>query len=262
MAKGKGNGNGKNRNYWRNKIKNERQQPKARFKGRLRSKGESRIRSKSSPPAKGKKWADKITSERRAPVKVSPRGKKWAKEVKNQRKPSAKIQVKKSPVPATKNVIKPAKANRAFKPRQTPVAKPLQARRAAPIKNKITPVRRISQPVVNKNAVNLLKQRQAVVKAPSRNANPKKAAPKAPKLRSAALKNQPAKAPMKAKVAPSKGVAKLKSAAVKNQPVKAPAQSKATPSKGASMLKQSAGKIANQPKPVKRVKQPVIRRGR
>ena len=262
MAKGKGNGNGKNRNYWRNKIKNERQQPKAKFRGRLKSKGESRNRSKSSPPAKGKKWADKIKSERRAPVRLKPRGKKWTKEVKSQRKPSAKIQVKQPPVPATKSAIKPAKVNRTFKPRRTSVANPPQARRAVAIKNKITPVRRISQPVANRKAGNLLKQRQAVVKAPSRNANPKKAVPKAPKLRSAALKNQPAKAPVKAKATPSKGVAKLKSAAVKNQPVKAPTQSKATPSKGASMLKQSAGKIANQPKPVKRVKQPVIRRGR
>ena len=56
-----------------------------------------------------------------------------------------------------------------------------------------------------------------------------------------------------------------KGAFVKNQPPKSPVKLKGNPSKGIQMLKKSVGKSQlgpNKAKPVKKVKKPVIKKGR
>lgn len=214
MAKRKSNG--KSSNYWRNKIINERKAPKARFRGRIRSKGEAKLNAKSSPPPKGQKWVNKIKRERGTLAKT-------------------KGQVKRTPQPAIKRPVKRSQVSRTFKGRQMPALKPTAARQLSKIKDKLTPTKRVSQPVASKKALNLMKKNQSVVKAPRQDSRSKIS---------------------------SKGISKLKSAALRTKPVKAPVTSKTTPSKGISMLKKNTGKIANQPKQVKKVKQPVIRKGR
>ena len=63
MKKGK-DGNSKGSYYWRNKIKNERKPLPAKFRARIRSKGEKPNYTKSKPPVKGQKWQNKIRAER------------------------------------------------------------------------------------------------------------------------------------------------------------------------------------------------------
>lgn len=212
MAKGKGTG--KSSYFWRNKIKNERKSPKFRFRGRVRSKGESKMRSTSAPPQKGQKWTNKI---------------------KRERTPIAKFKTKKiTPKPARSSINR-SKVKPSVMPRQKVLVKSTQAQQPRKTGNYLPQNNRIKQPIITKKALNLLKSRQAVVKAPEQGSPSKNLKP---------------------------GISKLKNAVLKNQPVKAPAKAKVTPSKGASMLKKNATRIGNQPRPTKRVQPPVIRRGR
>lgn len=209
----KGKGNGKGHFYWRKKIQNEKRNPNSKIKGRIRSKGEAKTKSRFSPPLKGRGWTNKIKAERGV---------------------VAKTKIKKAPL--LKKQVSLIKPNNSFKAKQAPVVKSLASRKVALIKNKITPSKLISQPITTKREVNLLKKRQAVVvKAPKSNEG------------------------VQNKIA---GIVKLKSASLKNKPANPSVKAGKVPSKGAMLLKKSANKIANQPRNVKRVKQPVIRKGR
>ncbi len=203
---------GNNSFYWRKKIQNERRSSKARFKGRIRSKGETKANSRLSSSLKGQKWVSKIKAE---------------KNIAN------RAQMKKaSTFRMQRNRVKPY---RSFQKKQGPSLNSTDLRKATPVKNRIVSSKFQSQPITTKREVNLLKKRQAVIKTP-----------------------QPAKA-IESKAA---GIAKLKSAALRNQPVSPSIKMSKVPSKGAMLLKKSASKIGNQPRNVKRVKQPVIRKGR
>lgn len=212
MAKGKGTGRGNH--FWRNKIKNERKSPNFRFRGRVRSKGESKVRSSSGPPQKGQNWTNKIKSERTPTAKIQ-RKKATPKPVKSG---INRVGVKPYVIPRQKSLTKPVKARQVTKPKETYVAS-----------------NRVRQPVTNKKSIDLLKKRQAAIKTPEQGSHSKN---------------------LKA------GISKLKSAALKNQPVRSTNQPNLTPSKGASMLKKNATSIGNMPRNIKKVKQPVIRRGR
>ena len=131
-----------------------------------------------------------------------------------------------------------AKIKPMVKPKQKPKFKPVSmAKKPAKPNIQLPAHKRIARPITSRQTQNLQKSRQAVVKAP-KNTSPNPS------------KNQ------------NVGISKLRSVALKNQPVKATTPSKGNPSKGASMLRQNISKIASQPKPVKKVKAPVIRRGR
>ena len=207
MKKGKGSGNGKNKNYWRNKIKNEKQQPKARFRGRVKSKGEQKKSAKSAPPQKGKKWSAKIKAERGAPAR--------AMAIKSSKSP--KINSKKRFKGKSANVPKLSNSKRTYTP-----PKRKKSSRIVQMRSKSIP-----------RSKNIKNSKSNIVKAP-----------------------KPASAPS--------GISKLRSASLKNMPAKAPAKAKATPvkPKGISTFKKNTARVANQPKPVKKVRQPVIKRGR
>ena len=169
MTKGNGNGKGRNHYYWRNKIKNERQPPKAKFRARLKSKGEGRVRGGFTPRKPGEKWTQMI---------------------KNRNGFYRKAQAKQYPSPGVgkpKNRV----VNKTLKPSKSPISKTPKSYK---IKNKIIPVKRISQPIASKQEISLFRK-QAVLKTPRKG---------------------------KLAIPPTQGVSKLRNAAQKPQPVKAP----------------------------------------
>ena len=192
MAKGKG----KNPNYWRNKIKKERQQPKARFRGRVRSKGESRTRTKYKAPQKGQKWTNRVGSSK------------------------AYSKAKTKPVPKVRTNQNRFQSYSKFKAKSLPARRPTISRQSSRLKNRITASKPITKPVANKNSLQLLKNRSTVVKSTKPNPSTQKPSAGAAKLKSIAMKNMPAKSPTKSVATPSKGAALLKKSASKivNQP--------------------------------------------
>lgn len=125
-----------------------------------------------------------------------------------------------------------------IKPKQKPKFKPVtMIKKPAKPDIQLPAHKRIAKPITSKRVQSLQKKRQAVVKTPQK----------------------PMSTPSKN---PNKGISRLRSVALKNQPIKPSSPAKTTPSKGTSMLRQNISRIATQPKPVKKVKAPVIRRGR
>lgn len=202
----------------------------------------------------GNFWRNKIKKERKQPnakfrsrerskgktgtrLKSNPssKGQRWASQIKKEARRPTKIQIKKAPRLAVKSAVKGIKANRTFKARQSPSVKPAIRRRPTKLKNKIISVKRDSNPTSAKKIQNLKKTAPAVAKTTRQD-------------------NRPSVS--------NKGISKLKSSTPKAKPVQAPAQTKKTSVKGVSLIKAGASKIAPPAKNVKRVKQPVIRRGR
>ncbi|PHN04379.1 hypothetical protein [Flavilitoribacter nigricans] len=217
-----------NSSYWRNRVQQARYNPE-RFRGQVKSRGETKAPEKTKTEAGS--WSKKVKAQGMT------RSQSWAAKVQQ-----GKISGRRPSLSTMKNRIQRSKKKaerqgRAIFSRSVPVGLKDKTRAMATWKKKRSG---LTQPGKRP----LTKDTQKSVQARGQNFT-KRPQPKLQK-----------------KAAPSIGASKLKAMVSKSQTPKAPQKSVSPPSKGAAMLKQTATKIVRQSKSVKKVKAPVIRRGR